>query len=110
VSLDLKGLVGEVRTFAEGALGDDSDKYKDALTKGLEAVDKAKDLLEKIQGGDKVAVETALTEFEDVNRTLEAIGKMDQAIEDAENGIGLTDVLNVVGKIMKVAVTIGMAI
>ncbi len=109
MAIDLEGLLGEVRGFAEGALGDDADKYKDALTKGLEAVDKAKTLLEKILGGDKAAVEIALTEYEDVNKTLIAIGKMDKAIEDVENGIELNDVLDVVSKVMKVATTIGMA-
>ena len=61
MSFDIKSIVAEVRTFAEDAVGGDTDKYKDALAKGLEAVDKAKNLLEKIQSGDKAAVEIALT-------------------------------------------------
>jgi hypothetical protein len=110
VSVDLAALVGEVRTFAEDALGDDADKLKEAVAKGLEGIKKAQDLLEKIQSGDKEAVEVALTQWEDVNRTLAASAKMDKAIEDAKDGVGLDDVLSVVSKVMKVVVTIGMAI
>jgi hypothetical protein len=108
MSFDIGEVLGEVKDFAEGALGDDTDKYTDALTKGIDAMDKAKNLLEKIQGGDKAAVQVALTEWEDVNKTLMAIGKMDEAIEKAKDGTSLNEVLDVVGKVMKVVATIGM--
>ena len=109
MSFDLGELVGDVRGFAEKAL-DDPDAYKEALEKGLKGVGKAQDLLSKIQGGNREAVETALTEWDDVNQTLSAIGKMDKAIEDAENGIELNDVLDVAGKVLKVVVTLGAVI
>lgn len=105
--MSVKDLIGDVRDFAEKALGEDREKYEEALKQGVDALSKAKDLFAAMQRGDKEAVEVLLTEWEDVNRTLEAIGKMDAAIEDAENGISLGDVLEVVGKVAKVVATLG---
>lgn len=110
MAFDIGDILGEVRAFAEDAMGDDADKYKDALAQGLEGVEKARKLLEKIQSGDKAAVEVELTEWEDVNRTNVAIAKMDAAIVDAENGISLDDVVGVISKVVKVVGVVGGAL
>jgi hypothetical protein len=98
--------VKEISSKILDASGEDAVKYKTAAEQGLDALGKAMSLLEGIRDGDSVGVQVALTEFEEVNRTLEAIGKMDKAIEDAESSVELQDVLDVVKAVVTVAVTI----
>jgi hypothetical protein len=88
------------------ASGDDAAKYKVAAEQGLDALGKAMSLLEGVRDGDHEKVKVTLTEFEEVNRTLEAVGKMDKAIADAESSVELQDVLEVVGAVVSVAVTV----
>jgi len=98
--------VKEITGKIIGASGDDAAKYKVAAEQGLDALAKATALLEGVRDGDPTKVSGALTEFEEVNRTLEACGKMDKAIEDAESSVELQDVLEVVAAVVSVAVTV----
>jgi hypothetical protein len=97
--------LGDVKAFADKVL-EDKDKYADVLEKGIKGVDKAKDLLEKLKSGDREGVEVVLTQWDDVNENLKAIAAMDKAIEDAENGIELEDVLEGIVTALKVGVSL----
>jgi len=88
------------------ASGDDAAKYKVAAEQGLDALGKAMTLLEGVRDGDPVKIKAAQTEFAEVNRTLEALGKMDKAIEEAQSSVELQDVLDVVKAVVTVAVTV----
>jgi hypothetical protein len=90
-----------------GAEEEDLAKYKEAVPIVMEGLESAKGLLKAFEDGDKEAFNERLTEWEDVNRTLEAIHKMDNAIEESKNGVTLNEVLEIVGKVVKVVVTIG---
>jgi len=98
--------VKEISTKIFDASGDDAAKYKKAAEQGIEALEKAMAVLEGVRDGDKAKVDTALTEFADVNRTIEALGKMDKAIEDAESSVELQEVLEIVKTVVTVGVTI----
>ncbi len=102
----MKELLDQVKGFAKKASGGDADKYKKALDVGLEAIDSARNLLTAVKDGDEAAVTHALTEWEDVNRTWKAVGNMDMAIEDAENGIELMEVLEAIGTVVSVVARI----
>ena len=100
----MKELLDDVKGFVEKAK-DAKEKFDPALKMGKDALDTARGLLDGLASGDEAQVKAALTEWEDVNRTLEAIGKMDKAIEDAENGPELMEVLEVIGKVVKIGIT-----
>jgi hypothetical protein len=101
----VKDLLKDIKGFADTAKGA-TDDYGDALQVGLDARSSAKDFLQGVKDGDEATVQAALTGWEDVNRTLEAIGKMDKAIEDAESGQALLEVLKTIGKVVKVGMTL----
>lgn len=102
----MKELLDQIKGFAKKATGGDADKYKKALDVGLEALDSARNLFTAVKAGDEAAVKHALTEWEDVNRTWEAVGKMDTAIEDAENDVELMEVLETIGKVVSIVAKI----
>ena len=102
----MKELLEHVTGFAAKAMGDDADKYKEALAVGVQALDSARNLFAALEDGNEVSVRHALTAWEDVNRTWEAVGKMDRAIEDAKNGIELMEVLETIGKVVSIATTV----
>ena len=101
----MKDLIDDIGGFVDKAKAA-KEKYDPAIKVGLDALDTAKSLFEKMQAGDEEGVKAALTKWDDVNKTLEAIHKMDKAIEDAENGVELMDVLEVVGKVVRIVVTL----
>ena len=101
----MEELLKEIRGFADKALSEETADYKPAIGVGLEALDAAKGFLEAVQSGDKEAIQEALTQWADVNETLAAVAKMDKAIADAEDGVQLTEVLEVIAKVAKIAVT-----
>lgn len=102
----MEELLDKVKGFAKKAIGDDAHKYKKALDVGLEAIASARKLLTAVKDGDEATVKHVLTEWEDVNRTWEAVGKMDTAIEDAENGVELMEVLETIGKVVSIVAKI----
>ncbi len=102
----MKELLEQVKGFAEKAIGSDAGKYKKAVDVGLEALDSARNLFTAVKNGDQAAIKHALTEWDDVNRTWEAVGKMDTAIEDAKDGVELIEVLETIGKVLSIVATV----
>lgn len=100
----MKDLIEDLKNFADKAKDDPA--LKEAADLGKQALGTVKNLLEAVSSGDDEAVAVALTEWSDVNRTYAAIGKMDKAIEDAENGPSIMEVLEFIGKAVKVGVTL----
>lgn len=100
MALDLDGLKDLANRLK------DDPAAKEALALGKQAVGTVKGMLEAMESSDDEALEVALTRWEDVNRTLTAIGKMDKAIEDAEVGPSITEVLEFVAKAVKVGMTL----
>ena len=98
--------VKEISSKIIGASGGDAEKYKVAAEQGLDALGKAMAILEGVRDGDRAKIDTAVTEFEEVNRTLEAIGKMDKAIEEASSSVEIQDVLEVIKAVVTIGVTL----
>ena len=90
-----------------GADEADLEKVKAVIPVVKEGIKAATEVLEALERGDKEAFNAKLTEWEDVNRTLEAIHSMELAIEDSESGVTLKQVMTVVGTALKIAVTVG---
>lgn len=108
--MSLMDSLGGLRELADKVRAGDTEEYKDALNAGLKVINgPLKNLLEGLRDGDDDKVEASLTKWEDVNKTLVAIGKMDSAIERAENGVSARDVLAFISKAAKVGITIGLA-
>lgn len=108
--MSLTGKLDDLKGLADKVLDGDTEEYKDALEQGLKVVEgPLKSLLEGLKSGDRDKVAAALTRWEDVNKTYEAIGKMDAAIERAENSVSMDDVLSFISMAAKVGMTIGVA-
>lgn len=104
----MKEVLDSIKSFTDKA-EEARDKYEPAVKMGLEAVESAKGLLEAMQSGDTEAVQKQLTRWQDVNETLAAVQDMDRAIEEATSGPEIGEILGVVMKVMKVAVTLASA-
>jgi hypothetical protein len=98
--------VKEISSKIIDASGADAAKYKTAASQGLDALGKAMALLEGVRDGDSAKIQTTLTEFEEVNRTLQAIGKMNKAIEEAESSVEIQEVLEVIKAVVTIGVTL----
>lgn len=104
----MANLIAEAKDFLEKAKNN-QEEYKKAAAKVADAFEKVKPFLDKIRAGDFKGAEVQLTQWDDVNKTLAAAGKMDKAKYEATNGFGVDDVLKVVdvlGKVIKVGVGI----
>jgi len=101
----MSDVLKEITDFAD-KVKDAQEKYKPAIEVGLQAVDQVRDLLKGLQSGNAEEVKVQLTKWADVNKTLVAVGKMDQAIKDVENGVEIEDVLNGILTAIKFATTI----
>lgn len=105
----MDGLIKSVEALGTkwlGAEGEDSENVKTALKVGQDALATASRVLKAIERGDQQDLQTQLTQWEDVNRTWAAVKAMDEAIEDAKAGVQLREVLEVVGTVLRIAVSL----
>lgn len=102
---DLAALRDQAKTLLAQA---QTPEAREAIEKGLAGLDQVRGLLDGLRRGDTNKVEAALTQWEDVNRTLVAIGKINAAIERSKS-VNFDAILTFVGKAMKVALTLATA-
>jgi len=113
MGLNIKDLVKDLREARDEIMGADGEKlaeYREILEKGAKGLDQVKDLLRGLASEDPTVVEHALTKWEDVNRTLLAIGKMQHAIDTTKRNKTIVQVLEVIGKGASIALTLAAAV
>jgi len=93
---DARGLLKSV-----GVDNVDEEKAKSALEAGLEGVEKVGEILTALKGGDSEKAERLLSEWSDVQETLDAISGVEGAIEDADAAVQLKQVLSVAATVLK---------
>lgn len=93
--------IADLRAFADKVKADPT-KYQAAIDTGKKGFESAVSFLDKLKGGDVQAAHAQLTEWEDVNKTLQAVE--DMKAENAKGtGVTVDDVLDVVKVAAKVA-------
>jgi predicted short-subunit dehydrogenase-like oxidoreductase (DUF2520 family) len=98
--VDIREFVDEAKTKAE--------EYQPAVKDGLQALRQATDLLEALDRGDHEAVEKQITQWEDVNRTLAAVGSMDEIL--SRKGVEWDKVAKGLGKVLSFGLSVAASV